>query len=131
MTRQAGRGALVDGASLSEFERRWHEVQADFIEDPRRAVGEAGGLMADLMEHVAKNLRSRRGELDRQRGGESDTEAMRQEMYGYKGLMSRMLHGEPQPQQQIAPQVRPPQAPVSPEGATVAPQNRPQNRPKD
>ena len=134
MTRPSGGTSLVDGASLSEFERRWHAVQADFIEDPRRAVGEAGSLMADLMEHVSKNLRSRRTELDRQQGGETDTEAMRQEMHRYKGLMTRMLHGDPQPQQQqqATPQARPQQqAPVSPESATMAPQNRPQNRPRD
>jgi hypothetical protein len=130
MTRQSGT-AMVDGASLAEFERRWHAVQADFIEDPRRAVGEAGNVIADLMEHVSKNLRSRRGELDRQTGGETNTEAMRQEMRRYKELMSRMLHGDVQPQQQVAPQARP-QAPVSPESATMAsPQNRSQNRPKD
>ena len=133
MTRQTG-AAMVDGASLSEFERRWHAVQADFIEDPRRAVGEAGGLIADLMEHVSKNLRQRRTELDRQGGGEPDTESMRQEMRRYKELMNRMLHGDTQPQQQhqATPQQARPQAPVSPEGATMAPpQNRPQNRPKD
>ena len=132
MTRPSGM-SLVDGASLSEFERRWHAVQADFIEDPRRAVGEAGALIADLMEHVSKNLRSRRGELDRQQGGDSDTETMRQEMRRYKELMTRMLHGDTQTERQLAPQARSQQAPVSPESATMSPQpqNRPLNRPKD
>jgi hypothetical protein len=83
----------IDHSSRSEFERRWHEIQSDFIEEPRRAVGEAGSLMADLMDHIGKNLRSRRGELER-RSGESDTEALRLEMRRYKSLMHRMLHGD-------------------------------------
>lgn len=93
MTRQSGM-ALVDRGSMAEFDRRWNEVQADFVEDPRRAVGEAGNLMAELMDHVANNLRQRRTELDRNRAGEIDTEAMRLEMRRYKDLMNRMLHDD-------------------------------------
>ena len=129
-----GAFTFVDHATTSDFERRWHTVQADFVEDPRRAVGEAGALVADLMDHVGKNLRQRRSELGKARDGESDTETMRQEFRRYKDLMNRMLHGDSQID---APQQARPQAPVSPERATqVAPQNRPPvnpnpNRPND
>lgn len=91
----------IDHSSRSEFERRWHEIQSDFIEDPRRAVAEAGGLMADLMDHIGKNLRSRRSEMDR-KSGESDTEAMRIEMRRYKSLMSQLFHGDSTPLSQPA-----------------------------
>jgi len=121
---------LVDHASMSEFDRRWHTVQADFVEDPRRAVGEAGKLMAELMDHIAKNLRQRGADLGKNRDGESDTEAMRLEMRRYKDLMNRMLHGDTQ-QTGVTPQPARPQAPVSPERATqAAPQNRPPANPR-
>src|SRR5947209_19082553 len=84
---------LVDHASMSEFDRRWHMVQADFVDDPRRAVGEAGKLMAELMDHIAKNLRQHGSDLGKKRDGGSDTEAMRLEMRRYKDLMNRLLHG--------------------------------------
>ena len=121
---------LVDHASMADFERRWHAVQADFVEDPRRAVGEAGNLMAELMDHVSKNLRQRRTELGKDRDGESDTEAMRLEMRRYKELMNRMLHGDGA-QPAVTPQPARPQAPVSTERATqAAPQNRPPANPR-
>ena len=88
---RTGEFSWIDHSSRSEFEKRWHDLQADFIEDPRRAVSHAGVLMADLMEHVGKNLRSRR-ELD-SKSGEPDTEAMRLEMHRYKSLMHQMFHG--------------------------------------
>lgn len=80
----------LDPGSTSDFERRWHAVQAEFVEDPRKAVAEAGGLIADLMDHIGKNLRGRRGELDRN-SGETDTEVMRQEMRRYKELVNNVL----------------------------------------
>lgn len=112
---RTGEFSWIDQSSRSEFEKRWHDVQADFIEDPRRAVGEAGSLMADLMEHIGKNLRSRKGELEG-KSGESDTEVMRLEMRRYKELMHRMLHGDTQP--------------ARTEPMTQQPATRPQPRPQ-
>jgi len=120
---------MVDHASMAEFDRRWNTVQAEFVEDPRRAVGDAGNLMAELMDHIAKNLRQRGSDLGKNRDGESDTEAMRLEMRRYKDLMNRMLHGDTPPA--ATPQQARPQAPVSPERATqAAPQNRPPANPR-
>ena len=109
----------IDSGSRSEFERRWHEAQADFIEDPRHAVGEASNVIADLMEHVGKNLRSRRGDLE-SKPGESDTEVMRLEMRRYKELMHRMLHGDTPPASQ----------PARGEPVVQQPATRPQPRPQ-
>lgn len=100
-TARASEAGWIDHSSKSDFERRWHEVQSDFIEDPRRAVGEAGGLMADLMDHIGKNLRSRRGEMER-KSGETDTEAMRLEMRRYKSLMHQVFHDDSTPMSQPA-----------------------------
>lgn len=114
MTPQSGT-ALVDRGSMVEFDRRWNAVQADFVEDPRRAVGEAGNLLAELMEHVAKNLRQRRTELDRNRANETDTEAMRLEMRRYRELMNRMVRDDASsatPQTPAQPATRPPERPA-------------------
>jgi hypothetical protein len=83
--------AVMDHGSITDFEHRWDTVQAHFVDDPRRAVGEAGNLMADFMEHAAKNLRQRRTELDSARTGEMDTEAMRLELRRYKELMHKIV----------------------------------------
>ena len=122
MTRQSGM-AWVDRGSVSEFDRRWNSVQSDFVEDPRRAVGEAGNLIAELMEHVAKNIRQRRAELERNRDGETDTEAMRLEMRRYKDLMSRMLRDDSAPAT--------PQTPPQTRQAPARPADQPARRPTD
>ena len=89
--------SLVDRGSMSEFERRWNAVQGDFVEDPRRAVGEAGSLLAELLEQIGKNLRQRRTEMDGSRSGEPDTEGLRQELRRYRAVMQRMLGEDPMP----------------------------------
>jgi hypothetical protein len=121
MNRSTDGFTFVDHASMSEFERRWHTVQSDFVEDPRRAVSEAGKLMAEVMDHVGRNLRQRGSDIGKTRDGESDTEAMRLEMRRYKDLMQRMLHGDTQAT--AAPQARPPVP------DRTAPQSAPQSRP--
>jgi hypothetical protein len=88
-----GGTALVDRGMMSDFERRWAVVQGDFVEDPRRALGEAEKLLAEFMESVAKGLRERRGDSDRARAGEPDTEAMRIELRRYREIMHRVAGG--------------------------------------
>ncbi len=85
---------LIDRGSMADFERRWQAVQADFVDDPRRSVGEAGNVMAELMEHIAKSLRQRAADLGAGHAGEMDTEAMRMELQRYRQLMSRVV-GDP------------------------------------
>ncbi len=129
-TRDQSDFALVDRGSVSEFERRWHSIQAEFVEDPRRAVGEAGNLMAELMDHVSKNLRSRRGELDKA-SGDGDTEVMRQEMRRYKELMNRMLGKDMSSGSTSTMRTTEPTPQTTSPTTTTQQQPRPQNRPSD
>ena len=88
------RTALVDGATRSDFERRWESVQGEFIDDPRRAVADAGSLVADLIERMHNNLTKRGSELGQQGAGDPDTEAMRVELRQYKAIFHTLLHGD-------------------------------------
>ena len=92
-TRQS-RTVLVDGAMRSDFERRWESVQGGFIDDPRRAVADAGSLVADLIERMHNNLTKRGSELGQQGAGDPDTEAMRVELRQYKAIFHTLLHGD-------------------------------------
>jgi hypothetical protein len=87
-----GRTVLVDGATRSEFERRWNSVQGEFVDDPRRAVADAGSLMAELLDRLRGNLTQRGSELERD--AEVDTEQMRMELRQYRALVHTILHGE-------------------------------------
>jgi len=85
---------LIDGATMSDFERRWESVQGEFVDDPRRAVAQAGSLVSDLLERMRSNLSKRGSELDREGSGDPDTEAMRIELRQYKSVFRALLHGD-------------------------------------
>ncbi len=93
-TMRQSRTALVDGATMSDFERRWESVQGEFVDDPRRAVADAGRLVADLIERMHSNLTKRGSELGQQGAGDPDTEAMRVELRQYKAIFHTLLHGD-------------------------------------
>jgi hypothetical protein len=100
---------LIDGATMSDFERRWESVQGEFVDDPRRAVAQAGSLVSDLLERMRSNLSKRGSELGREVSGDPDTEAMRIELRQYKAVFRALLHGdEGQPK-------APPRAPAPPD----------------
>ena len=92
-TRQS-RTVLVDGATRSDFERRWESVQGEFVDDPSRSVAHAGSLVTDLLERLRSNLSKRGSELGQQGGGDPDTEAMRLELRQYKAIFHTLLHGD-------------------------------------
>ena len=43
---------LVEGEG-ERFTGRWQEIQAAFVDEPRKSVEEADRLVADLMQHLA------------------------------------------------------------------------------
>ena len=88
------RTVLVDGATRSDFERRWESVQGEFVDDPSRSVAHAGSLVTDLLERLRSNLSKRGSELGQQGGGDPDTEAMRLELRQYKAIFHTLLHGD-------------------------------------
>src|SRR3954471_25050000 len=44
---------LLDGEEGARFERRWHQVQVSFVDEPHTAVEQADELVAELMRHLA------------------------------------------------------------------------------
>jgi len=44
---------------MSDFRRRFDEIQSEFIEEPRHAVKKAERLIDDAIDHVTKTMRER------------------------------------------------------------------------
>ena len=100
--RAAGNGPLVEEVrepaglgSAGDQERlvaRWQEIQAGFVDEPRRAVQDADALVVDMMDRLARMLASERDQLESAGDtGKVSTEDLRQGLRRYRALFERLL----------------------------------------
>ncbi|HEX4212852.1 MAG TPA: hypothetical protein VIA06_05940, partial [Candidatus Dormibacteraeota bacterium] len=79
-------------ARLGEFRGRWSDVQAGFVDDPRRTVEEADHLVAELFQVLAQTFAEGRSRLEDQWSrGELGTEDLRQLVHRYRALFDTLL----------------------------------------
>jgi hypothetical protein len=83
---------LIESARLGEFRGRWSDVQAGFVDDPRRTVEEADHLVAELFQVLAQTFAEGRSRLEDQWSrGELGTEDLRQLVHRYRALFDTLL----------------------------------------
>ncbi|MGH2886886.1 MAG: hypothetical protein ACRDPA_30040 [Solirubrobacteraceae bacterium] len=90
----AGNGAPLLPEELSvTFQERWEEVQTRFVDEPRGAVEEADGLVANLMQQLAEGFAQERERLEAQwgRGEDISTEDLRIALQRYRSFFQRLL----------------------------------------
>jgi hypothetical protein len=77
----------------AEFGSRWESIQANFVDDPRRAVEEADGLVANVMQQLADGFARERENLEGQwsRGEDVSTEDLRVALQRYRSFFQRLL----------------------------------------
>jgi hypothetical protein len=85
--------ALIEGSDSTRFRDRWHDVQAAFVDDPRRAVSDADQLVAELMQTLAATFAERRHALEGQwqKGHDAETEDLRLAMRSYRSFFDQLL----------------------------------------
>src|SRR5215510_14930769 len=85
--------ALFASDLVNEFHTKWNEVQAGFVDEPRRAVEQADQLVADAIKHLAESFARERSKLEAQwdRGDDVNTEDLRQALQRYRSFFSRLL----------------------------------------
>jgi hypothetical protein len=83
---------LADDAT-SDVRSRWEQIQASFVDEPRRAVEEADTLVAELMQRLADSFAQEREGLEDQwdRGDEVSTEDLRIALQRYRSFFDRLL----------------------------------------
>jgi hypothetical protein len=88
-----GRAALFAGNESEVFRGRWSDIQAGFVDEPRRAVEQADGLVAEVMQRLATVFADERRTLEQQwdRGTDTDTEELRQALQRYRSFFDRLL----------------------------------------
>jgi hypothetical protein len=86
-------GQLLSTEDSSSFQRRWDEVQTRFVDEPRRAVEDADGLVANLMQQLAESFAQERERLEAQwdRGEDISTEDLRIALQRYRSFFQRLL----------------------------------------
>jgi hypothetical protein len=87
-----GQIAFWDDEATDHFRAAWHEVKAEFVDDPVTALTRAHDLLTDAVNELTEALLAERDELDPLRGTATpDTESMRMAMRGYREFLDRIL----------------------------------------
>jgi len=77
----------------TNFRNRWTEIQAAFVDEPRRAVEQADALVADVIKRLASSFADERSKLEGQwgRGDNVSTEDLRVALRRYRAFFDRLL----------------------------------------
>ena len=88
-----GTGPLFPSEELQGLRTRWKEIQIAFVDEPRKAVEQADGLVASAMKRLAEVFAQERSGLERQwdRGDNVSTENLRVALQRYRAFFDRLL----------------------------------------
>ena len=86
-------GPLFREEELQGFRSRWDQVQASFVDEPRLAVEQADGLVANMVKRLAEEFSTARADLEKQwdTGSDVSTEELRQVLRRYRSFFNRLL----------------------------------------
>ncbi len=91
--RTDGSTNLFPSAELDGLRTRWKEIQTAFVDEPRKAVEQADGLVASAMKRLAEVFAQERSGLEQQwdRGDNVSTEDLRVALQRYRAFFDRLL----------------------------------------
>ena len=89
---------------LTELRDQWTEIQAAFVDDPRRAVKRAHGMVAEIVNELTETFTRERSSLESQwnRQEQPDTESLRVALQRYRSFFNRLLGSREAPQDSAA-----------------------------
>jgi len=84
---------LFPSEELEGLRTRWTAVQTAFVDEPRKAVEQADGLVASAMKQLAAVFAEERSRLERQwdQGDNISTEELRVALQRYRTFFDRLL----------------------------------------
>ena len=84
---------LFPNNELENLRNGWKEIQTAFVDEPRRAVEQADGLVASAMKRLAEVFAAERSKLEKQwdRGDTVSTEDLRVALQRYRTFFHRLL----------------------------------------
>ena len=84
---------LLSAKEEEDFRSRWNSIQSGFVDEPRRAVGDADGLVAQIMQRLAQSFSDQKGNLEIQwdNSQQVSTEDLRTALRRYRSFFDRLL----------------------------------------
>lgn len=84
---------LFPERELPDLRSKWDTIQTGFVDQPRKAVEEADGLVASAMKRLAELFAEERQKLEGQwdRGDNVSTEDLRLALQRYRSFFHRLL----------------------------------------
>jgi hypothetical protein len=84
---------LFPDNELGDLRNDWNRIQAAFVDEPRKAVEQADGLVASTMKRLAEVFARERGNLEQQwdHGDNVSTEDLRLALQRYRSFFHRLL----------------------------------------
>lgn len=84
---------LFPESELGDLRDRWNKIQTEFVDEPRKAVEQADGLVASAMKRLAEVFAEERSKLEQQwdRGDKVSTEDLRIALQRYRTFFHRLL----------------------------------------
>jgi hypothetical protein len=81
---------LYTDSDMEEFRRRWTELLAGFVDDPRASAERADGLIGELVDRVSQRRQQLHDALDNE-DDRGETEAMRQAIRRYRSIYRALV----------------------------------------
>lgn len=90
---QQGSTPLFSTDEAGQLREKWQAVQVGFVDEPRTAVQQADGLVANAIKRLAEIFANERNRLDQEwdRGGDVSTEELRVALQRYRSFFDRLL----------------------------------------
>lgn|SRR5512143_3935681 len=84
---------LLNSDQNQSFRSRWSDIQTGFVDEPRRSVEQADGLVAEVMQELARTFANEKDKLEGQwgRGQDVSTEDLRIALQRYRSFFDRLL----------------------------------------
>ncbi len=93
MAREQESSMLFSPEESEAMRDRWNDIQAGFVDEPRRAVEQADELVAESIRRLAESFADERDRLERQweLGDNVSTEELRVALQRYRSFFTRLL----------------------------------------
>jgi hypothetical protein len=84
---------LLEDDELQNLLVQWKDIQAEFVDEPRRAVQDADALVTDLMQRLTRMFAGERDQIESSwaDGDDGSTEELRRGLRRYRSFFERLL----------------------------------------
>jgi len=85
--------ASFSASEMGDFRSQWKNLQAGFVDEPRRTVEGADKLVTAVLQRIAEAFANERSGLEKQwsHGGNVSTEDLRVALQHYRSFFDRLL----------------------------------------